>query len=159
MKDDDFNDYFDGPDLPDEVEEPKEPTPEEIEEKQEKEDTITIPNHRYRNILIGAIAVLVLILLIWGYFRYCSPYVSDAQKVGYVQHVEGEMISEFAIHDTTKMYQRDFLFSVDNDSLAKVAMNIQGTGMKVTLTYKEYGGVLPWRGSSRCILTGIEVER
>lgn len=167
MKDnDDFNDYFDGPDIPDEVEKPKEPTPEEIEEMKEKEDTIVIPSHKYRNILITIITVLILVLAVWVYMRYCSPYVSNAQKVGYIQQVEkrgyifktyeGDMITEFAIHDTSKVYQRDFVFSIDNDSLAKVAMGLQGTGKKVTLTYKEYGGVLPWRGGSKCILTSID---
>ncbi|MEG2819743.1 MAG: hypothetical protein RR868_03225, partial [Muribaculaceae bacterium] len=95
-----------------------------------------------------------------------DPYVSDAQTTGYVIRVEkrgtifktyeGEMISEFAIQDTSKIYQRDFSFSFDNDSLAQDAMKLQGSGKKITLKYKKFSGVIPWRGASKCIITGIE---
>lgn len=162
---DDFNDFFDGPDIQEVKPEPKKLTPEEIEEIKEKEDTIIVPSQRRRKFLFWAIGICVLILVLAFYFRYLSPSVSDAQKVGYILNVEkrglifktyeGDMISEFAIHDSSKVYQRDFSFTIENDSLAKKAMSLQGTGKKVTVHYERYNGMLPWRGSSRNIIISI----
>ncbi|MDD2962013.1 MAG: hypothetical protein PHR45_08050 [Muribaculaceae bacterium] len=160
---DDFNDFFDGPDI---EEAPKEPTPEELEEQREREDTIIVKSHRRRKFMIWSITIVVLAIFLWGFFRYGTPYVSDAQETGYVVKVEkrgfifktyeGEMVSEASINDTTKIYQRDFKFSIVNDSIAGEVMKLSGTAKKVTLKYQEYGGVLPWRGSNKCIITGVE---
>ena len=104
-------------------------------------------------------------LFIWGYQRYFNPYITDAQKTGYIMSVEkrglffktyeGSMLSETALEDTNKVYQRDFSFSFENDSIAKEVMKMQDTGKKITLHYKQYYGVLPWRGSSRSIITDV----
>lgn len=165
MAGDDFDDYFDGPDI---EEKPIEkPTEDPLSPKLEKdEDTIVVEKNRFRTVLIWVSIILVLGLIVWGYLRYFDPYVSDAQKTGYILEVEkrgmilktyeGDMISEFAVQDTIKLYQRDFFFSVDNDSLAQELMKLQGTGKKVTLRYKKYDGVIPWRGASKCIVTAVE---
>ena len=62
------------------------------------------------------------------------------------------------IADTIHVYERDFLFSVEDDSVARDLMELQSTGRRVTLTYKEYRGTLPWRGNSKKIVTGYKVE-
>ena len=162
MKFDDFDDYFDGP----EIEEKKEPlTPEQIEDKIDEENTITLHTHRWRNIAIAMIAVVVLGVALALFFRYFSPYVSDAQETGYVMKIEkrgllfktyeGEMVSETTLLNDSKVYQRDFVFSFDNDSLALRAMELQGKDVCVILKYKSYDGVLPWRGESRNIITAV----
>lgn len=162
---DNFNDYFDGPDIEDK-EEPKKDN-EAASSAQPGADNPNRKTGRYRKLIIISSFVLFIALVIWGYLRYFNPYVIDAQKTGYILDVEqrgvifktyeGSMISEYAIQDTSKFYQRDFSFSFENDSLAKEAMNLQGSGKKVTLKYKMYDGVLPWRGSSKYVITDIEL--
>ena len=161
--DDSFNDYFDGPAV-----EKKEPvlTPEEMEEKQDREDTIDLNSRKKRKIYAIIIAVLLVIFAVWAYFRYYSPYVTDAQETGYIMKIEkrgilfktyeGEMISMTSLEDTSRIYQRDFVFSFENDSIARLAMDLQGNGEKVKLRYKSYDGLLPWRGASKNIITAIE---
>ena len=160
---DNFNDFFDGPDV-----EKKKPvmTPEEIEEKQEKEDTINLRSVKRRKIYAWIIFILAVLLGLWIYFRYYSPYVTDAQETGYIMKIEkrgllfktyeGEMISVTTLEDTARTYQRDFVFSFENDSIARLAMDMQGSGEKVKLRYKSYDGLLPWRGASKNIIIGIE---
>jgi hypothetical protein len=46
-----------------------------------------------------------------------------------------------------------FYFSVTNDSIAVVLKNMQDECIQ--LTYKQYRGVLPWRGDSKYIVTGV----
>ena len=162
---DNFDDYFDGPDIEDKEEPKKEnesgpssqPDPGNVEQKPK----------RYRKLIIISLSLLFAAIIIWGYLRYFNPYIIDAQKTGYILDVEqrgvifktyeGSMLSEYAIQDTSKLYQRDFSFSFENDSLAKEAMNLQGSGKKVTLKYKMYDGVLPWRGNSKYVITDIEL--
>ncbi len=168
MKIDDFDDYFDGPDI---EEKPKEEVPPiEPDAILDKDaDTIVVKRSRWRKTLLYAIAILLLGLTVGVYLRYFRPYVDDAQIIGYITTVErrgfifktyeGDMISEFAIHDTSKIYQRDFQFSFDNDSIAKIAMDLQGTGKKVKINYKQYQSVVPWRGSSCNIVTGVSSKK
>lgn len=161
--DDNFNDFYDGPDF-----EKKKPvlTSEEIEEKQEKEDTINLRSVRRRKIYAWIITIFVFVFALWVYFRYYNPYVTDAQETGYIMKIEkrgllfktyeGEMISVTSLEDSARTYQRDFVFSFENDSIAKLAMDLQGNGEKVKLRYKSYNGLLPWRGASKNIITAIE---
>lgn len=162
---DNFDDYFDGPDI-EEKEEPKKEN-ESGSATQSDPDNSEPKSRRYRKLIIISLSVLFLAIIAWGYLRYFNPYIIDAQKTGYILDVEqrgvffktyeGSMLTEYAIQDTSKLYQRDFSFSFENDSLAKEAMKLQGSGKKVTLKYKMYDGVLPWRGSSKYIITDIEM--
>ena len=115
-------------------------------------------------VYIGA-GVLFLALVITCWLRYFNPYVEDARVTGYLTNVErrgiifktyeGEMISQQALTDTTRIYTRDFVFSVDNDNLARSLQDLQSTGQPVTLEYKRYHASVPWRGSSTIVVTGI----
>lgn len=159
---DDEPDFFDGPDI---EEKPKE-TPSPNEEDEKDEDTIVVGRSRSKTILTYLVAAFVLGILIWGYLRYFHPYISEAQRTGYIIQVdkrgtffktyEGEMLPTEAIKDTLRLYQGSFAFSFDNDSIAKKVMSLQGSGKKVTLKYKEYGGVLPWRGAQKAVAIGVE---
>ena len=66
------------------------------------------------------------------------------------------MISQSQLTDTTRVYSRDFYFSIPDDSLARVIQSYEGTGRPVTLTCKRYFGTLPWRGASKIVVTSID---
>lgn len=110
-------------------------------------------------IIIVAIATTI-------YIRYFTPYVTDSQATGFITTVErrgiffktfeGEMISEMALTDTTRVYTRDFVFSIPNDSVARRLQQLQGSGKPVRVTYERYYGTLPWRGATNCIVTAVE---
>ena len=100
------------------------------------------------------------------YIRYFVPYTSDTLTTGYIMLVEkrgiffktfeGEMISESMLADTSKVYSRDFYFSIPDDSLGRVMQSYQGTGKRVTVTTQRYFGTLPWRGSQKSVVTDIK---
>ncbi len=109
--------------------------------------------------------IVILALGVTFWIRYCNPYITDAQVRGYVQNVEkrgiifktfeGELFRKSALDDTTSVYSRDFNFSVDNDSLARVLQEYAGSRQQVTLDYRSYYGTLPWRGSSRNVVESV----
>lgn len=117
--------------------------------------------------LIIFVVVVVAALSVAFYIRYVNPYADNARTAGYVTNVErrgiffktfeGEMISEQALTDTTRVYSRDFSFSVDNDSLAQLIQSYQGSGRKVEVTCKRFYGTLPWRGASKNVVTSFRV--
>jgi len=118
-----------------------------------------------KRLWIWAAALVAAVLTIAIILRYFVPYVSEARVTGYITSVErrglliktfeGEMITESSLTDTTRVYSRDFSFSVDNDSLARRLQDFQGTGRAVVVTYKRYYGMIPWRGASTCIVTDM----
>lgn len=115
---------------------------------------------------LWGIFIALAVLLVAFFIRYCNPYVTDAAARGYITTVErrgiifktfeGQMISEEALTDTTRLYSRDVSFSIPNDSLAIKLRDYQGTGRPVEIHYSLYWGVLPWRGASKMIVTGIK---
>lgn len=102
------------------------------------------------------------------YVRYFVPCASDLETVGYVTRVEKrgvalptwecEMVSEAALADTSRVYQRDFNFSIPDEALARQLQACQGTGKRVRVTTKRYYGALPWRGASKAVLTALSPE-
>lgn len=124
--------------------------------------------HRGRKVLAWVIFICVIVLAAGFYIRYFNPYVTEARASGYISNVEkrgiifktfeAEMISESALADTTRIYTRDFTFTIASDSLARILQPLQGTGRKVTVVYERYYGMLPWRGGSPCVVTGIVQE-
>lgn len=120
-----------------------------------------------RRLLWGA-GVIAVALAVTVYIRYFNPYVVDARVTGYITNVErrgivfktfeGEMITEASLTDTTRVYSRDFSFSVDDPVLARELQDNQGTGRPLTLTFKKFYGVIPWRGASRNIVTAVDVK-
>ncbi len=121
---------------------------------------------RARKFLTWVVCISIAVIAVTIYIRYFNPYVTDARTRGYVTQVErrgiifktfeGEMISESALTDTTRVYSRDFNFTIPDDSLALRLQAVQGTGRQVTLTYKKYYATVPWRGSSVNVVTAVE---
>ena len=83
-----------------------------------------------------------------GELNYCV-------KKGYIfKTYEGKLIQtgiRSLSPNTIQSY--DFEFSVTNEKVAKTLM--ANSGMVFDLFYKEYKGVLPWRGFSRYIVDSI----
>lgn len=109
--------------------------------------------------------IVFIVLCTAFYIRYFVPYTSETLTTGYITLVEkrgiffktfeGEMISESVLADTSKVYSRDFYFSIPDDSLGRLVQSYQGTGKRVTLTTQKYYGTLPWRGSQKSVVTAV----
>lgn len=114
--------------------------------------------------LFVAIVVIATMFIVW--VRYLNPYVEGATQSGYVESIErrGDVFASFEgvllpyrdLMDTTKVYQRDFLFSVENPGVAARIKELMLKGKPVRLEYKRYHAALPWRGSSPVIVTGVD---
>ena len=107
-----------------------------------------------RNFLI----VLILGLIFIIYWFYYNSY-SQGERAGVLIKIthkgnvfktdEGEMwLSCRQMTNPEKFY-----FSVVNDSITAVLKNLQDEC--VQLTYTQYRGVLPWRGDTKYIVTGV----
>jgi hypothetical protein len=112
----------------------------------------------FRKYLILISLGIIVSLATWMYFRYWFVY-SEGTRVGILykfskkgtifKTYEGEMLlpgigNKKAV--SGGMTTNNFLFSVDDDSLAQQLMNLQG--MELELHYKNYNNSLPWRGDS-----------
>ena len=119
--------------------------------------------HRMRRIFGWSLAIIAVALALCCYVRYFLPYADDAQTVGYVSSVErrglifktyeGELLTHETLIDTTRIYQRDFRFSIPDDSRSRLIQSYQGTGIPVRLTFKRYYAPVAWRGASTNIVT------
>ncbi|MDE6796037.1 MAG: hypothetical protein K2J63_12135, partial [Muribaculaceae bacterium] len=98
--------------------------------------------------------------------RFLSPYVTDASQVGYVEHIEkrgtvfktyeGVLLPYKELLDTTRVYRRDFIFTAADEKTAVSLKQAMLDGRPVRVSYKQYHAILPWRGSSKTIVTGVD---
>ncbi len=171
-EDNEKNDFFDGPDIPEEApaEEPKKPSyrPDDPAywDEEESEWEHLKPRSNGRLWMWLGITFVVCALLIGIWLRYFSPYVEDATQYGYVEHIEyrgtvfhtyeGVLIPYKELMDTTRIYTRDFIFSAENDSVAKELKRAMLSARPVRVEYRKYHATLPWRGSSKTIITRVD---
>ena len=118
------------------------------------------------------IAWIIALLLVLGlagfcYFKFWWVF-SDGTKTGELNSLtytgylfktyEGEMIlSGYGTKSNIGTVQsKTFKFSVANKEVAEKLT--QMTGLRVTVHYKEYKGVLPWRGYERAIVDRVDDE-
>ncbi len=116
-------------------------------------------------------SVLAVILLVGGaiffYFRYCFVF-GEGVKSGELNYVvykgvlfktyEGKLIQSGLRSKVAGSIQSyEFEFSVANEKVARELM-LQ-SGNIVELHYKEYFGVLPWRGFTKYIVDSIVSSR
>lgn len=165
-------DFFDGPDVPDKPVEPKKPrlSPDNPDywDEEESEFAHLLPHHPRRQLIwiwIGG-AVLCVALLIGFRLRYLSPYITDSTQSGYIENIEsrgtlfktweGVMLPFKELHDTTRVYQRDFMFSVKDKEVVRKLGRYLKQGVPVRVTYERYHATLPWRGSSTIIVTAVD---
>lgn len=113
-----------------------------------------------------ACAGVVIGLIIAGWLRYFSPYVEDATQYGYVENIErrgtifktyeGTLIPYKELMDTTRLYSRDFVFSVGDNKAAASLRQAQYDARPVRVSYKKYHATVPWRGASKIIITDVD---
>lgn len=162
---DDFNDYFEN----DQVEEAQQEhveTPQEREDREIAEATIERRHNTLRLLLMSIIALLAMFICWWIWARYFHPQ-TEGQERGYIMQVvsdgalvktfEGKMMSERYVTDTI-VYEANFVFTIQNDSIATLAKEFEGTGKRVIVYYHTYRGNLPWRGNTTTIVTDVKLD-
>jgi hypothetical protein len=110
--------------------------------------------------------VIVLVLALAGfiYWKYYYPFTSDGVKSGYLNYAvrkgqlfktyEGKLIQEGIRSRTVGAIQsNEFEFSIKSKEVFEVLK--LNSGKIFDLHYKEYNGVIPWRGNSRYIVDSI----
>lgn len=122
--------------------------------------------HRFRRFMAWLFVICLLVLAGAFWLRYINPYAVGSHERGYIVGLEcrgmifktweGEMITRKALTDTVNVYSRSWLFSVDNDEVARRLEQYNGSGRQVVVTYDRFMGALPWRGSQTCVVTGVE---
>ena len=118
------------------------------------------------------IRVFLLIIIIgiglFIYWKFYYPYTDDGVKSGYLNYAvrkgqlfktyEGKLIQEGIRSRTTGSIQsNEFEFSIKSKRIFDVLK--MNSGKIFDLHYKEYNGVLPWRGNTRYIVDSIIAMR
>lgn len=172
FKEDEDPDFFDGPDIPEKPKEPKKPrlTPDNpaFWEEEESEFAHLLPHHPHRHIIwvwLG-VSLLAIALIIGFTIRFGVPYSTDNTQFGYVENIrhegnvfktyEGVLLPYKELHDTTRIYRRDFLFSVADKEVALKLRERLDKGAPVKVTYSTYHASLPWRGARKIIVTAVD---
>lgn len=116
--------------------------------------------------LVGCL--LTVGLLWWAYIKVFGTYKDVAVEYGYVMDVskegkvfktfEGRIIPYREITDTLSnpVYEKDFVFSIANDTLAARLFRMMDTGRPVKVIYKAYNSVMPWRGNTPFMVTDVD---
>ena len=111
--------------------------------------------------------ILLAVLAVFLYFKFFWVF-SDGTKTGelnsltYTGYVfktyEGEIILTGCgtKNASGTVQSKNFKFSVADKEVANKL--IQMTGMRVTVHYKEYKGVIPWRGYEKAIVDYVQED-
>lgn len=111
---------------------------------------------------------LVVILVISGivYFKFYFPVATDGVKSGELNYLvykgylfktyEGKLIQAgFRSKGLTSGVQsNEFDFSIEDPNVARELM--KHSGKVVSLRYRQYNGMLPWRGMQKNIVFAID---
>ena len=110
--------------------------------------------------------IVIAGLAVGFWLRYLSPYVEDATQYGYVEHLEkrgtifktyeGVLLPYKELRDTTRIYSRDFIFTAADKDVAMKLKRAQLDGRPVRVEYEQYHATLPWRGSSKTVITAVD---
>lgn len=137
-------------------------TPKQEPQTQQKTMGLKI-KRTLRNWGCGLLTVIILATGGYIYWHYFFVFGSGV-KSGTLNYVvlkgdifktyEGKLIME-GIESRTQgqLQSNSFLFSIEDEELAQKLMRM--SGKTVELSYKEYHGVVPWRGYSEFIVDGI----
>ena len=114
--------------------------------------------------VLCALAVVGLVIDCW--IRFFSPYVEDATQYGYVEHIEkrgmifktyeGTLIPYKELMDTTRVYNRDFVFSVADTKTATKLKEAMYNAKPIRVGYKKYYATVPWRGANKIVVTSAD---
>lgn len=117
-------------------------------------------------VLSWIIAILLVGGAVFGYFKFYFPLTSEGVKAGELNQLmhkgwiwktyEGSLIQTGikSNKNTGGIQSNQFDFSVVDKQVADSLMRL--TGKMVQLKYKEYNGVLPWRGMQKKIVYEIQ---
>ncbi len=126
----------------------------------------------FKKILLTLVIFLVLALSGYIYWKFYYPLTSEGVKSGYLNFAvkkgqifktyEGKLIQEGIRSKTAGAIQsNEFEFSIKDKRIYDILK--LNSGKYFDLRYKEYNGVLPWRGNTVYIVDSImgmrEVER
>ena len=160
------NDYFDDEFVVDDKKDTKQESADEKELRELDKVTINMKYNWLRTTAAVVGALLVIGVALWVLMYFWNPLVSEGRQVGYVSEVqcegrifktfEGKMLTFGFSRDTVREESSEFLFSVENDSVARGLMLLQKTGKRVAVTFKQYESTLPWRGNSTRIVTAFD---
>ncbi|MDR0824076.1 MAG: hypothetical protein LBN74_03215 [Prevotella sp.] len=116
-----------------------------------------------KKIILLLLALIVAGLLIFGYVWFYVPFSDSGVKAGILNNVkhkgiifktyEGQLIQSGFRPGVQGLQSNEFQFSVENKELFEKLMPL--SGQNVRLHYKEYYGVLPWRGYTKFIVDSI----
>ena len=111
-------------------------------------------------------ALVVIGLVVGCWIRFFSPYVEDATQYGYVEGIEkrgmifktyeGTLIPYKELMDTTRIYNRDFVFSVGDQKTAATLKQALYDHKPVRVGYKKYYATVPWRGANKIVVTSAD---
>ena len=110
------------------------------------------------------VIILILILAGYVYWKFYYPYTSDGVKSGYLNYAvrkgqvfktyEGKLIQEgLRTKMAGQIQSNEFEFSVRSKKIFEVLK--MNSGKIFDLHYKEYNGVIPWRGNTTYIVDSI----
>lgn len=161
MSMDDHNDFF----LEEQTDSPA-AAPEPAPVSRRGEPDAPRPRRRVRKFMIWTVTVALVVVAAVFYVRYLNPYAVEARATGYVTSLEkqgivfktfeGSIATESYTGDTARVHTRDLDFTVRTDSLAYLIQNLSTPpARRVTLVYERYYGTLPWRGSSKNVVTAV----
>lgn len=116
-----------------------------------------------KKIGVIVISILVVVLLVIGYFRYYYVF-GEGVKSGELNYVvkkgnifktyEGKLIQRgFRSQAPGSIQSYEFEFSIQNKKIAEELM--RNSGKYFDLHYKEYHAKLPWRGFTVFIVDSI----
>jgi hypothetical protein len=116
-----------------------------------------------RKVLRTFVIVLVLALIgaIWWKYYYVFGYGVKSGQLNFVVHkgqlfktYEGKLIQEgFKSPKTGSFQSNEFEFSIASRELYEQLS--RNSGKRVDLHYREYNGVIPWRGNTRYVVDSI----
>lgn len=167
--DDEREDFFEET-PPVKPKEPKQPPippedPRYWEKEEDEWEHLRVGSSRRRIYVIAAAGVAVVaavwILCVWMFGTVAEEqvsygYVDDVELRGSViKTYEGRLIPYKAIHDTTRLYEEDFILSLP-DREGKILQTFRDSGKPVKITYRTYRSVMPWRGESRRVAVKID---
>lgn len=171
FKDEEKNDYFDGPDLPDTPKPVKKPalTPDDPRYWEQPEDEFehlkpSRPSWKFYAWI--AVTAVVIGVIVAGYIQLFSPYVESATQYGYIERIEkrgdfmktfeGVMLPYKNLMDTVRPYDSDFVFSTKDVATAADLKRMMLSNRPVRVTYDVYHTAMPWRGDTKIQVTAVD---
>ena len=131
----------------------------------EQTDLVRQKGRRWRKVRNIIFLIFIVCFFIWGGVRYYYPHTEGVKsgKLNYVVYqglvfktYEGKLFlsdDEKILSKTEGATSKDFIFSVAKKNVAEELMH--AGGKTVELHFREYFGVIPWRGSTRYIIDAI----